>query len=310
MEPEQGDNGDGNDRKLQNGNYFYYEVVSCQECVDMGCIDPSVYNMNDQGYYYNYNNENGSLNSDESTLAEISEWAIEVQSCSETQQVWSNLQVYSGFKCSANQKGIELAMFLDSQCTLEADNLSYNDVGTTSQIAYWSQSSEILSYPFQNEIDCADKLSYAPKGYKQVSDQNLYASYPCQLLFQYGRTIMLDDCSDGSVPGKTSMGGDQSWYKYELSQSALEDNMEACPTVYKAYEESKHLGPWGRFFAVVFSLLIIGGASYGGYTYWKQSGEPPLSCSCLETQKLTDPVEDARGEKFIVMDDGDGKVIL
>ena len=59
----------------------------------------------------------------------VSEWIQELVECKESGQQWNNgLDTYLGAMCSPYGDGIELAVFLDDECTLYTNQMKFADV--------------------------------------------------------------------------------------------------------------------------------------------------------------------------------------
>ena len=94
--------------------------ITCDECEANGCVN---YN-NDDGQQ-NKNNNNGG-NNDNNGVVELIE---DISHCLNTGLHWNDNDLYIGFICSPyGGYGVELAVFLDNECTVYTNLKSFTDI--------------------------------------------------------------------------------------------------------------------------------------------------------------------------------------
>lgn len=331
-----GNNGNGYNNKEDYQDF--YEVVECDTCMAMGCFGDA---DTSTGQYYS--------NSDEIDVMALAQWASNIGQCYSTGATWADVDLYAGFMCNDKGNGVEIGVFLDNECSLYTTLDSFSKVASEQDQWYMKNSQEVVTFPFTNAIDCSDKLSYRPVSYETINDSTTYASYPCQQLFQ-GNSLMLDDCNIETKTYQTAedyyygnYGNDNgnnqnSWYQYKLTQDEAQDLYGSCKAIkqlegeyyqplyqhdqsgesfdygdvkprYKPVADATQttlLDDWETAAVVV---IIFAVASVIGVSIWTYN-----SCCINELQKLSDKGSDdeqeEKGERFIVLEDGDGKVIL
>ena len=259
---------DGN-RRLQNnwyGNkqFNWYgnnsnepktvETVTCGKCEEYGCFgddymqedanqyqqyDANQYQEYDDAYQQNDANQNEYQAYDaaqnEIDEDEIAEFVMGLTGCLESGADWNDEALYSAFICNAEGTGVEIGMFLDEECTIYTNLVSFLDVGNqnaqnggddTLSLAYAAQ--EVVSYPFTHDLDCADTFTYATpwgtyhnQGSYYNSGDNAASRY-CQNLLK-NNVMKLDDCDgDGEVdqynyyPEEQEDEVDDQYYAYDF----------------------------------------------------------------------------------------------
>ena len=96
------------DRKLAN-------YINCNQCAAQGC-------------FVDEENQDDRYQSQEELDESISEWIAEVAECKETGALWNNMEVSVGFMCTEYGDGVELAAFLDNECSWYTTQKSFSDV--------------------------------------------------------------------------------------------------------------------------------------------------------------------------------------
>jgi hypothetical protein len=215
------DNGGG--RKLNNNNNNY-KVVNCTVCETMSCFDE---------------NDNG----DEDEV----QWVENMLACQETGVAWNGMDVYASFLCNEAGTGVEIGVFMDNACEVYASMINYKNIVGDQNQAYFTNSQEIVTYPFLHPIDCAQEPDYiTPEEYanmqaegggqdeEQQQEGGGDANDYCQNMFKDDSALPLYDCNDdgeqdqkdNEVDGGEENGYD--WYTYLVSQDDSEDNQAVC----------------------------------------------------------------------------------
>ena len=98
------------ERKLADKNLIDCDQCQTYECfVDEEDLDDNAQNQEEIDNY-------------------ISGWIEELAGCQATGVQWNEMDVYTGVMCSPYGDGVELAVFLDEDCSLYTNQLAFTDV--------------------------------------------------------------------------------------------------------------------------------------------------------------------------------------
>lgn len=172
-------------RRLQSVQY-----VNCTTCASLGCFVEEQQQQN--------NNAEGEQ---QLTLEGMVQWVQQQGECVATGQYWNNMALYSSFMCNQEGDGVEIALFLDDNCQLYTASNSYSSIYPDDQ--YVSNSQNVVTYPFTNDIDCAADPEWrspeeeANAEEEQAQEENGEADEAneyCQGLLNDGNVLALDNC--------------------------------------------------------------------------------------------------------------------
>ena len=244
----------GGNRQLKN--------FDCDECDQYSCFS----NNN------KYNAYNDAINN---LIDDISD-------CLRTGSYASNgEELYVGPMCSANGKGVELALFLDNECTTYTAEKAFGSLPS-----YYMYSSEYVfeatkdsfQKAYSETTSCEDLDVANP--YNQANDDganydgNQEMNAYCQQLFDEGGALGLSSCSaNDDQNGNYNYGNDDqnngnnggddflSWYTYDMTVDNAQDIDQVCSAVsemggsYSNYYNKYKSGTWN-------SASSSGGGSY------------------------------------------------
>jgi hypothetical protein len=114
-----------------------YQLIDCMACKNFGCYD-------DEDVYETNGWEN------------VAGWVGDIAECYETGATWNDIDLTAGWMCNAAGTGMEIALFVDEDCTLYNSNKSYRKTleSGDEQWEYYAKSSDVISYIFANPFDC------------------------------------------------------------------------------------------------------------------------------------------------------------
>lgn len=298
--------------------------MDCDVCQEYQCFD------SDEDGDAQYN-ENGDEVID---FEDLADWVAGLMECQETGAEYNGMSLYAGFICNGDGSGVDIGLFLDEECTIYTTLESYKNVADEDDYPYIYQSSEIVTYPFENPISCADRLLYAASWYQATEDQYNYPSYTCRQVFAGDYTLEVNDCNGDGQNDYANEYVEQEeynenyyWYTYVLSQNDLGSPSTICSVVQAMNGEYTYVyndtdggiytytntGKRGgsstvnRGFlpendslaaGVIGALIMLVALALGGVIWVVQY------CTADETEPV-DPKE----EKFIVTEEGEGKTI-
>lgn len=229
-------------RKLKN--------FDCDECTTYNCFSQNNNNNN-------YNEAMNNLIDDISDCLRTGSYAS------------SGEELYVGPMCSANGKGVELALFLDNTCTTYTTQKAFADLQSYymySSAKVFNATQDSFQQAFSETVSC-ESLDIA-NPYNQADDDG--ANYDgngdmndyCQQLFDEGGALGLSSCSsanddqngnyDYGQNDDGSYGDDDflSWYTYDMTNDNAQDINQVCSAVsqmggsYSNYYDKDKSGTW------------------------------------------------------------------
>jgi len=224
---------DGGRRKLENVQY-----VNCDTCASMGC--------------FQQNQDNGN-NENQVTLEGMVEWVEEMSQCQDTGVQYNNIDLRAGFMCNEDGTGVELAVFLDDECSVYHSQQSYQNIVNS---AYAANSQSVVTYPFVNDIDCSEDPEWeSPENMNNDDNNNNNqdenepeANEFCQQLLQSEFIAPLDYCAynnDGANNDNNNNNQNENQnqnqyfygYEYDLTDEESEEPYYVCTALNKMQNE-------------------------------------------------------------------------
>ena len=227
----------------------------CDECDQYSCFS----NYNNNGY-----NE------------EINNLIDDISDCLRTGSYGSNgEELYAGPMCSASGNGVEVALFLDNECTTYTTQNKFSslpsyymygssDVFDATKVSFQKAFSETTScedLDFENPYNQANDDGANNGGNGEMNDY-------CKQLFNEGGALGLSSCSSngnyyngnqnqnngnnyGNSYGNSYSNDDfLSWYTYDMTVENAQDIEQVCPVVsdmggsYSNYYNKYKSGTW------------------------------------------------------------------
>lgn len=204
---------DGGERRLMD--YRNYKVVECDTCETMGCWEEA----EDAPEFDDDYAQQVWAYQQKASMEEVGEWVQGISQCPQTAYDFKNdgnyeYPLYSGFMCNQDGTGVEIALFLDETCSIYDGVHSYygmlNRDNSQTDLKYLERASDMIMYPFLNEIDCNANLQYISlQEYRNYAQNYQYEnnngdngddmelSEYCETLFQggeNGEAISFNDC--------------------------------------------------------------------------------------------------------------------
>ena len=248
----------GGGRMLEQGRY---ERVSCKICESFKCFESNS-NNDDDGNDDDGNDDDGNdddANDDDDgyqiDTESVAYWIYAIGQCQQTGgYLDSYWPLYAGFMCNEDGSGVEVALFLDDECSIYTSKQSFQNVASNYDKAYMDEAADLITYPFLHEISCNGDIEYlSHQAFYQMgqnyngNNENQNEDYGdasdyCQALFDggnYGEAISLRDCDqDGQDDRQQNYnygddGYDYYWYTFVLSYEDAQDMEATCSVVQK-----------------------------------------------------------------------------
>lgn len=220
-------------RALQNAGSMEY--VTCNKCIQRGC-----FNQQDE-------DQDGQPD-DEEMDNQVVEWINEISQCSQTEEYFNDQALYAGFICNSQGTGVEVATFLDEDCSVYTSLKSYKNIvyGTDAYTSLYNSAS-IVTYPFLYDVSCGnleygtvEEYQNAANGDAAAEEDNGEANEICQNLFG-DEVIDLQDC-DGDGQEDAEEGEEEEveeeneyGFTFMISQEDSENPQAVCYVV-QAFE--------------------------------------------------------------------------
>ena len=214
----------GNRRLAQGG--IFYEAINCDLCSAYNCL----YTDNEE-----YNNRVAWTQENSMT------WIQSMASCYQNPNrpviVNQDTEAAFAFICNAEGNGVEIGVFLDSECTIYDSDVHFGSVMGQSDYYFFTQSKANVQYIFDNSFSCYDpEITYVtPDQYEslaaeqaqQASDEVPEAGDWCTSVFS-GETSPMEftSCNVTTVDDWAQV--DSSSSNSALSQNDLKDMKAAC----------------------------------------------------------------------------------
>mmetsp|Transcript_33386 Transcript_33386/g.76222 ORF Transcript_33386/g.76222 Transcript_33386/m.76222 type:complete len:523 (+) Transcript_33386:77-1645(+) len=223
------------ERKLANKNYIDCDKCQAYECfVDEEDLDDSVQSQNE------IDNQ-------------ISEWIGQLAECQETGVQWNGMDLYTGAMCSPYGDGVELAVFVNEECTMYTNQKTFasvynpyaNNDGNNANIDYVTYAEEYIKTAFKEVTPCK-QVEYdeynedEDENNEEEEEDNNEASEYCQAVMQED-TVSFSNCQadEDEAEEEEDDQFDWSWYSSSaISAEKADDINSVCVAINAMDSES------------------------------------------------------------------------
>jgi hypothetical protein len=213
-------------RALTNNN-----AIDCNQCTAFNCYNET-YTTNDD---------------------DISDLITNLANCLPTNQYWNNEQLYISAMCTPYGDGVELAVFLDNECTVYTNKATFANVyqnyiqenGLDDLSSYVEM---FVKSGLEQDMSCEDVEYVTPEeaaaaDYNDDDDANNnnngQVNEYCQQIFNQG-AVEFNQCYSNNNDDESSFGNrynpnddEYSWYTYDMTYDQAKDLQDVCTVVYK-----------------------------------------------------------------------------
>jgi len=174
-------------------------------------------------------------------------WLDGLSQCQQMDNAYENLPLYAGLMCNADGTGIEIAVFMDQDCSVYAPKLSYGKMMSYADSQYFTMTEEIVEYMFTNDFSCYQPdIEYTnPYEYQQNDEQanqeeqqeDPEAAEWCNNLFDGNmEALNLANCGADNNAADEEQEEDAnlatySWYSYQLTADQADDGNQVCQVI-------------------------------------------------------------------------------
>ena len=267
-------NGDDAARRQRHRKTTSY--ITCNQCQSYGCNN-NYGGDDDDGQYQNNNNNNN--DDDNNAVVELIE---DISQCLNTGMKFNDNELYVGFICSPyDGDGIELAVFLDNECTVYTTMTSFSDIPNYyiyNDADTFSAAETFIKSVFENTMSCAVE-EFGNPAYQQQqnygdddaanNNSNNYngndeVSDYCKGIFEEEEAVAFSSCSadygndDQNQNNNNNNNNNQmdddtvSFYEFDLNYDEADDLDQVCTVLqtmdgeyYYNYDED-YSGTWNE----------------------------------------------------------------
>ncbi len=173
---------------------------------------------------------------------DVSDWIAQLAACQNTGSQWNGMDLYVGAMCSPYGDGVELAVFVDQDCTAYTNQFTYKDVTDVYNDNGEDLASLAATYidsAFTETISCraldfddpndADNYNYGDDDDANAQEAGL--NDYCQQILN-GDTVDYSNCNKNyNDNGNNNQDDEYSWYSYDLTYQQANDLDTVCSTV-------------------------------------------------------------------------------
>jgi hypothetical protein len=250
-EGQEGEGQEGEGRKLTSRRAEY---IDCDKCLAYECYQADAEEGQEQ-------EQNGEDNLD----MQVSEFIKKISECEASGSQWNGIDLYYGAICSPYGDGVELAVFVDEDCTMYTTEKSFNNVynpyANGENYNYLTYAENYIKTAFSDTMSCLEPEYVA---YGQEADENQAQEEERYEINEYCQQILQDDAMDYSNGCEANENEEQqqgeqqqekvvNGYYYDVNFDGEGDINEVCAAVkkmesegsafYHAYNEEKS-GSW------------------------------------------------------------------
>ena len=272
---------EGGRRRLMD--YKNFKVVDCETCDSMGCwdkmdaqeeIEPDDdYQARVWAYKQQIQAEN------------VGDWVEQFNECRATNMDFLNdgnynYPMYAGFMCNQDGTGVEIAMFLDEECTIYAGTTSYFRSIRYSEEdkQYLDMAKEMIMFPFQHELDCNGEARFVTlQTYRNYAQNYQYKNNQEEEeaeLSEYCQTMFGDGDNGENAEGAVSLRNCANDGEYNYDNNGSQDMDDWVNSNY-GYDFESYILSYEDSFDITESCKVVKSmhGRYPSIYRWSGSGQ-------------------------------------
>ncbi|KAL3799824.1 hypothetical protein HJC23_010474 [Cyclotella cryptica] len=221
---EQAQGGDDGERRNMMAQRRIKSSVDCDQCAAYNC--------------YNTTNDDAQQ-SQEDFDSNVADMIGDLVGCLASGQYWNEEQLYLSAICSPYGDGVELAVFLDDECTVYTNKATFQ--GVYQQYIYENNVEDLSGYAekyiksaFEEAMPCKE-LDFADPDEASDDDADYgNANDFCQQIFDEGALDFNQCYNENYQFGSNYNEDDQySWYTYDMTYDEAKNIDDVCSVVYQ-----------------------------------------------------------------------------
>lgn len=215
--------GDGDQRRIMAQRRIK-SAIDCDQCAAYNCFHAT---------------DDDAQQSQEDLDNNVADMIEDLVGCLASGQYWNKEQLYLSAMCSPYGDGVELAVFLDNECTVYTNMATFQSI--FQNYLYENNAEDLSGYAetyiktaFQEAMPCKE-LDFADPD--EVSDDDADygdANEFCQQIFDDG-ALDFNQCYNGSYQFGSNYNDDDefSWYTYDMTYDEAKNSDDVCSVVYQ-----------------------------------------------------------------------------
>ncbi len=226
------------DRKLKKVSRRTANYIDCDQCFEYNCYADDA-DLDDGAQQQQ--------NMDE-LERQVSEWIANLGECQEsgTQDANGN-NLYIGAMCDSYGDGVELAVFLDEECSMYTSEYTFNSVYNpnydANEINYVTYAENYIKIAFQETMSCLE-VEYDDPNEEQGDNAEEEERYEMN---EYCEGLLNDEAMDfnncnaenGDQQEEDNQDDQYAWYTFDIENA--DDIGEVCQVVYQMQGEYYHV---------------------------------------------------------------------
>ncbi|KAL7461522.1 hypothetical protein ACHAXS_001941 [Conticribra weissflogii] len=237
-EGEEGEDEDEPDRKLKKVSRRTANYIDCDQCFEYNCYADDA-DLDDGAQQQQ--------NMDE-LERQVSEWIANLGECQESgMQDANGNNLYIGAMCDSYGDGVELAVFLDEECSMYTSEYTFNSVYNpnydANEINYVTYAENYIKIAFQETMSCLE-VEYDDPNEEQGDNAEEEERYEMN---EYCEGLLNDEAMDfnncnaenGAQQEEDNQDDQYAWYTFDIENA--DDIGEVCQVVYQMQGEYYHV---------------------------------------------------------------------
>lgn len=225
------------ERKLANKNY-----IDCYECQSKGC-------------FVDEEDLDDGVQTQREIDEQISEWIGQLSECQETGVQWNDMNLYTGAMCSPYGDGVELAVFVNEDCTMYTNQKTFasvynpyanNEDGNNANIDYLTYAEDYIKTAFKEITPCKqveydDYNEDEDENNEEEEEENNEASEYCRAVME-DEVVSFSDCQADEDAEEEEQDDEYDWSWYDSSAISAEkaDDINSVCVALNAMESESY----------------------------------------------------------------------
>jgi hypothetical protein len=152
-------------KKKEEQRKLASQTIDCDQCSAYEC--------------YVAEDEDDSVQSREELDNSIAEWIADLAECKEAGMQWNDMDLYVSAMCTSYGDGVELAVFVDEECTMYTNQQNFYDVWNPNNdnedgVNYLTYAEEIIQSAFSEVTPCMQLEFADPNGGEEEDGDDEY----------------------------------------------------------------------------------------------------------------------------------------
>ena len=223
------------------------KAIDCDQCKAYECFQDQADEGEDQA-------------NEENMDEQVSEWIKKMSECEASGSQWNGIDLYYGAICSPYGDGVELAIFLDEDCSIYSSESSfskvYNPYYNGEEINYLTYAENFIKSAFSDTMSCLEPEYEEPLQNGAVEEEedlegSAVNEYCQQIIGDNAMNFNECDAAEAEEAEEEAAQDEEfAWYEYDLTADDAENLEQVCSKIkekdgeyFYAYDHQKS-GTW------------------------------------------------------------------